>query len=98
MLQNFQSIDEFLSGRQELYKVLEQKLENKGFTTPAEIQQIIGLLNERTGAYGTQRKHLLNNLFKAIIDLSFPNFLKYLFWETTQTEGIFSGPRRERRN
>lgn len=38
VLQNFQSIDEFLSGRQELYKVLEEKLENKSFTTAAEIQ------------------------------------------------------------
>jgi len=37
VLQNFQSIDEFLSGRQELYKVLEEKLENKSFTTAAEI-------------------------------------------------------------
>ena len=63
--------------------MLEQKLDNSEEPSEAEIKQIIGVLRERTGAYGTQRKHLINNLFKAIIELSFPNFLKYLFWEST---------------
>ena len=32
---------------------------------------------------------LLNNLFKSIIDLSFPNMMKYLFWACEEDTGIF---------
>lgn len=53
VLQNFHSIDEFLSGRQELYSVLEELLQNKETTSDQQIAQIISLLKERTGAYGT---------------------------------------------
>jgi len=31
----------------------------------------------------------VNNLFKSIIDLSFPNMVKYLFWACDQKTGIF---------
>jgi hypothetical protein len=31
----------------------------------------------------------VNNLFKSIIDLSFPNVVKYLFWACEQDNGIF---------
>ena len=43
----------------------------------------------RSGAYGVERKLLLNNLFKSIIDLSFPNIVKYLFWACEEDAGIF---------
>ena len=50
---------------------------------------IIQCLKSRTGAYGEQRKQLVNNLFKGIVDLSFPNFVKYLFWGATNNSGVF---------
>jgi hypothetical protein len=50
---------------------------------------IIECLKMRTGAYGIQRKQLINNLFKGIVDLSFPNFVKYLFWGSANNKGIF---------
>ena len=31
----------------------------------------------------------MNNLFKSIIDLSFPQIVKYLFWACDQDTGIF---------
>jgi hypothetical protein len=31
----------------------------------------------------------VNNLFKSIIDLSFPNIVKYLFWACDSNTGIF---------
>lgn len=43
----------------------------------------------RSGSYGIERKNLINNLFKNIIDLSFPNIVKYLFWACEQQTGIF---------
>lgn len=45
-----------------------------------EIANIIEQLRLRSGAYGDERKHLINSLFKNIIDASFPNVVKYLFW------------------
>jgi len=32
---------------------------------------------------------LINNLFKSIIDLSFPNIVKYIFWACEQGTGVF---------
>ena len=32
---------------------------------------------------------MINNLFKSIIDLSFPNIVKYIFWACEQSTGVF---------
>lgn len=31
----------------------------------------------------------MNNLFKSIIEVSFPNFVKYLFWGCSENKGLF---------
>ena len=54
-----------------------------------EIKTIIECLRERSGTYGVKRKELINNLFKGIVDLSFPHFVKYLFWGSTNNLGLF---------
>lgn len=54
-----------------------------------ELETIIELLRVRTGSYGEDRNNLVNNLFKSIIDLSFPNVVKYLFWACDSESGIF---------
>jgi len=43
----------------------------------------------RTGSYGVERKNLVNNLFKNIIDVSFPNIVKWLFKECDHNQNIF---------
>lgn len=52
-----------------------------------EIDHIIAQLRIRTGSYGVERKNLINNLFKSIIDLSFPNIVKWLFLECDKGPG-----------
>jgi hypothetical protein len=54
-----------------------------------EMENIINALNIRTGSFGIERKNLVNNLFKTIIEVSFPNFVKYLFWGSSNNKGIF---------
>jgi hypothetical protein len=66
---------------------LELLLEGGGSKT--EINNIIAQLRIRSGAYGSERKNLVNNLFKSIIDLSFPNIVKYMFWACEHDTGIF---------
>lgn len=41
------------------------------------------------GSFGVERKNVLNNLFKRIIDMAVPNFVKYLFWGSGTNQGIF---------
>lgn len=53
------------------------------------MENIINALNIRTGSFGIERKNLLNGLFKTIIEVSFPNFVKYLFWGSAENKGIF---------
>ena len=36
-----------------------------------------------------ERKNLVNNLMKSMIDLAFPNVVKYLFWACENDTGIF---------
>jgi|TARA_B110001450_G_C17411124_1_gene395811 hypothetical protein len=36
-----------------------------------------------------ERNNLINNLFKSIIDLSFPNIVKYIFWACEEGTGVF---------
>ena len=36
-----------------------------------------------------ERKNLINNLVKSMIDLAFPNIVKYLFWASEKNTGIF---------
>ena len=80
-------IDEFLSGRHELYEQLRKQVDRGA--TDGEIQNIIQCLRSRSGTYGVQRKELINNLFKGIVDLSFPQFVKYLFWGSDNNKGLF---------
>jgi hypothetical protein len=70
-----------------LYERLEHSI-NEG-VDGSELENIINALNIRTGAFGVERKNLINNLFKTIIEVSFPNFVKYLFWGSAENKGIF---------
>jgi len=54
------------------------------------METTIDCLKMRTGCYGIQRKQLINNLFKGIVDLSFPDFAKYLFSECKNNKGLFA--------
>jgi hypothetical protein len=56
---------------------------------PSDMENIINALNIRTGSFGIERKNLVNSLFKTIIEVSFPNFVKYLFWGSSENKGIF---------
>jgi hypothetical protein len=89
-LSNLNQVNDSLSGRQELYEFLEQKLKSK--TTDQEIGQIVTQLKERIVIWSDQRKELIDKMFQSLIDLSFPSYLKYLFWESTQPEGLFQTP------
>ena len=80
-------MDQLLNGRQMLYERLEVCI-NEG-RDAIEMENIINALNIRTGSFGIERKNLVNNLFKTIIEVSFPNFLKYLFWGSTENKGFF---------
>lgn len=57
-----------------------------------ELSAIIQSLKCRSGAFGEQRKELLNYLFKGIIDLSFPSYIKNLFYGCTHNMGLFEAP------
>ena len=41
------------------------------------------------GSFGVERKNILNNLFKQIIEVTVPNFVRYLFWGSASGKGIF---------
>jgi hypothetical protein len=70
-----------------LYDRLEQCF--KEGKDPSDMENIINALNIRTGSFGLERKNLLNGLFKTMIEVSFPNFVKYLFWGSQENKGIF---------
>jgi hypothetical protein len=70
-----------------LYERLERAINEKA--DGSELENIINALNIRTGAFGVERKNLINNLFKTIIEMTFPNFVKYLFWGSTENKGLF---------
>ena len=78
-----------IQGRQQLYDRLEECLEIGGQQSQFEINNIIAQLQLRSGSYGMERKNLINNLVKSMIDLAFPNIVKYLFWACDQDTGIF---------
>ncbi len=54
-----------------------------------EMENIINSLNIRHGSFGVERKNIVNSLFKRIIEVTFPNFVKYLFWSSTENKGLF---------
>jgi hypothetical protein len=81
------SMDQLLKGRQMLYERLEHCINEGG--DASEMENIINALNIRTGSFGVERKNLVNNLFKSVIEVSFPNFVKYLFWGSSHNKGIF---------
>lgn len=86
-MSNITRLDDYLSGRQELYERLHSTISDGA--SQQEIKTIIECLRERSGTYGVQRKELINNLFKGIVELSFPHFVKYLFWGSTNNKGLF---------
>ena len=81
------SMDQLLNGRQMLYDRLEHSLQENG--DPSDMENIINALNVRTGSFGIERKNLINRLFKTIIEVTFPNFVKYLFWGSAENKGLF---------
>lgn len=80
-------MDQLFNGRQMLYERLESSIKEQ--RDPSEMENIINALNIRTGSFGVERKNLVNGLFKTIIEVSFPNFVKYLFWGVSENRGIF---------
>ena len=56
-----------------------------------EIDHIISQLRIRTGQFGYERKNLVNNLFKSIVDVAFPNVVKWLFLQCDKTTNIKGG-------
>lgn len=80
-------MDQLLNGRQMLYDRLETSLQENG--DPSDMENIINALNIRTGSFGIERKNLINSLFKTIIEVTFPNFVKYLFWGSAENKGLF---------
>jgi hypothetical protein len=74
------TINQLIQGKQQLFDRLEQCLEAGGTQSQFEINNIIAQLQLRSGSYGMERKNLINNLIKSVIDLAFPNIVKYLFW------------------
>ena len=79
-------MDQLLSGRQSLYERLETSINQED---ESNMDNIINALQIRTGSFGVERKNIVNNLFKSIIEISFPNFVKYLFWGSSFNKGIF---------
>jgi hypothetical protein len=84
---HLESMDQLLNGRQMLYDRLESSILKH--EDPSEMENIINALNIRTGSFGIERKNLVNSLFKTIIEVSFPNFVKYLFWGSQEGKGLF---------
>ena len=70
-----------------LYERLEKAINDK--IDGSDLENIINALNIRTGAFGVERKNLINSLFKTIIEVTFPNFVKYLFWGSSENKGLF---------
>lgn len=83
-LSHVDTADQFVEGRQHLYDRLEECLDMDGDHIESEIDHIISQLRIRTGQFGYERKNLINNLFKSIIDLSFPNIVKWLFLQVNK--------------
>mmetsp|Transcript_1766 Transcript_1766/g.1681 ORF Transcript_1766/g.1681 Transcript_1766/m.1681 type:complete len:129 (-) Transcript_1766:228-614(-) len=77
-----------MTGRQALYDRLLNELNNP-IRDPQELEKTINALNIRMGSFGIERKHIINNLFKNIIEMSLPHFVKYLFWGSNENKGIF---------
>jgi len=77
-----------MTGRQALYDRLLNELNNP-IRDPQELEKTINALNIRMGSFGIERKHIINNLFKNIIEMSLPHFVKYLFWGSIESKGIF---------
>lgn len=72
-----------------MFDKLEDCLEFGGDESHEEIESIITQLRIRMGSYGIERKNLVNNLFKGILDFTFPNIVKYLFLKCKEDSGIF---------
>jgi hypothetical protein len=53
------------------------------------MENIFNAMNISTGSFGAERKNIINNLFKNIIDMAVPHFVKYLFWVSESNKGIF---------
>ena len=72
-----------------MFDKLEDCLEFGGAESQDEIEEIVNQLRIRLGSYGVERKNLVNNLFKGILDFTFPNIVKYLFLKCKEDSGIF---------
>lgn len=55
----------------------------------SEVEDILKSLQLRSGTFGEERKNMINNLFKSVIEMNFPDYAKYLFWSSTTNKGIF---------
>lgn len=75
--------------RRRLYDRLEECLDYTGPGMQEEIDHILEQLRIRTGVGGSVRKDTLNHFFKQIIDMSFPNIVKFIFLEIEKQDGLF---------
>lgn len=78
------SIHQLLIGRQRQYEKLHYMIENK--SSQNDIENEIEALNIRHGSFGKERKILLNNFFKNIIDNVLPVYAKYLMYAAEHTD------------
>lgn len=54
-----------------------------------EIKAIIECLKARSGSYGVERMAIIEYFFKGIVDMSFPSFVKNLFYGAKHNLGLF---------
>ena len=54
-----------------------------------EMDKILDNINSKTGSNGTERIGTINNLFKRIIEICVPTYLKYMFYCSLKNQGVF---------
>ena len=75
---HMETLDQILTGRQQLYDRLEESVEKQA--TEKDIDFVIDKLQVRHGSFGTERKSIVSGLFKKVIENMMPNYVKYLLW------------------
>ena len=86
-LNQIDSVDTLLQGRQILIKQLESSVTNEEFSS---INSILAAIREKSGSFGSERKNIVNDLFRRIIEVQVPSLVKYLFWSAENNKGIFN--------
>ena len=77
----------FLDDRNELIDRLQTSMEEGA--SPDEIKAIIDCMKINSGTNGIERMGIIEYFFKGIVDLSFPHFVKNLFYGATHNLGLY---------